>query len=184
MTDLDIFNPTKVRGLFEALTAVRDALAAELAEWKRMRNEAMAQATFNRNGIDALAAELAETKLFLADEKEVRRAAESEQEALANTVKRKTDLINLMVERMLQMNERIAAFTAALPHLLDFRLSPTFDAKGTYTQAKADEWAKRLADFSVALAAINAIAPPAAVAQRSPGWADGGPFIFGKASKP
>jgi len=36
-----------------------EALAAELTEWKRMRNEAMAQATFNRNGIDTLAAKLA-----------------------------------------------------------------------------------------------------------------------------
>jgi len=35
------------------------ALAAELADWQRMRKEAMAQATFNRNGIDALEVKLA-----------------------------------------------------------------------------------------------------------------------------
>lgn len=56
---------------------------------------------------------------------------------------------------------RIAALEAALPHLLDFRLSPTFDAKGTYTTEKANEWARRLADFAAALRAIDALAAAA-----------------------
>jgi hypothetical protein len=43
----------------EELTVERDALAAQLADWKRMRNEAMAVATSNRERINEMGAELA-----------------------------------------------------------------------------------------------------------------------------
>lgn len=56
---------------------------------------------------------------------------------------------------------QIKALEAALPLLLDFRLSPAFDAKATYTQRKADEWAKRVNDFAIALRAVDVLAPPA-----------------------
>jgi chromosome segregation ATPase len=52
-------------------------LAAELAEWQRMRNEAMAQATFNRNGIDKLTAELTHAKQARNDECRLRQGAEA-----------------------------------------------------------------------------------------------------------
>jgi hypothetical protein len=48
---------------------------------------------------------------------------------------------------------RIRYLEAALPHLLGFSLCPMFDAKGTYTAQKADEWTKRLTDFRAALGA-------------------------------
>jgi hypothetical protein len=43
------------------------------------------------------------------------------------------------------------AIEKAIPSLLDFRLGPKFDARGTYTQAKADEWSERVAKFAQAL---------------------------------
>lgn len=52
-----------------------------------------------------------------------------------------------------ELETKLTTIEKALPHLLSFRISPTFDAKGTYTQSKGDEWAKRLTDFSDALRA-------------------------------
>lgn len=89
--------PIWINGLAYLPAVEHEALAAELAEWKRMRNEMRDVAFANK-------AEMAKIEM-------------------------------------------------ALPHLLDFCLSPTFDAKGTYTQRKADEWAKRLTDFHAALVA-------------------------------
>lgn len=45
----------------------------------------------------------------------------------------------------------LSAIEKALPHLLGFRMYPMFDAKGTFSQEKANEWSKRVGDFHAAL---------------------------------
>jgi hypothetical protein len=60
--------------------------------------------------------------------------------------------LNEVIARGAAMGKRIRELEQALPHLLDFRLEPKFDAKGTYTSAKADEWTERLGKFNAALA--------------------------------
>lgn len=50
---------------YDQIVAERDALAAELVEWRRMRNEAMAVATSNRNVINQLEAALRDAVTYL-----------------------------------------------------------------------------------------------------------------------
>jgi hypothetical protein len=144
MTNLDIFNPTKVRGLFEALTTERDKLADTLfAAQSALLTEGMRA--------DTLAAKVASMDGELnqaADESAIKAARI---EMLEAELAHWKDCHGVTGDHLVVAKRRIATLEAALPHVLDFRLESVFDAKGTYTQAKADEWSKRLADFAAAL---------------------------------